>query len=276
MLPPESTFDARPEYCEDCFSSPGVLHWHNRFLLVDQEGEHVAVERLCGLAELRYITLDDLPVQSGLDDDQACGICCMEFSSEEPATCGVGCTSGHGEGLADPRQGMLDSKTFYHAECRMSWIKSQKTDTYCGDKAPVHCKVCLFENDCKAWMKDFQRGIDAIKAYGEREEASLEELLNFLTQEFQIEAWICFRSFAFLSITLLLYSTILLLCLSFGVVENCMMVFVGFCCRFLHLIQQNPKELPKDIAKKELPEQFRRALKELHPQPWLQSLIDRL
>ncbi|CAK9048159.1 unnamed protein product [Durusdinium trenchii] len=221
VLPPESTFDSRPEYCECCFSSCDVLHWHRRFLLVDQDGEHVAVERLCGIADLSYISLKDFPTRDGLEKEEACGICCMEFTSEDPATCGVGCNFGHGEGVADAHRGVLDSGAFYHAECRMSWMKSQKTDKYCGSQLPVSCKVCLFQEDCRAWQKDFQRGMAAINA---GEAGCYQDLLLFLTQEFQIDV-------------------------------------TGF---------------PEDLCKEELQSYFRSALKQLHPQPWLQSLIDGL
>lgn len=141
VLPPESSFDSRPEYCELCFSLPDVLHWHKHFLLVDESGVHQAVERLAGLAEMHSINTDDFPLKDGLGEDETCGICCIEFSADDPATCNVGCTIGHGEGVADGQHGVVDSGMFYHAECRMNWIKAQKTDTYCG-QLPLTCKVC--------------------------------------------------------------------------------------------------------------------------------------
>lgn len=142
VLPPESSFDSRPEYCEHCFSLPDVLHWHKYFLLVDEKGVHQAVERLCGLAEIHYIQQDDFPLKEGLGEDETCGICCIDFSAENPATCNVGCTKGHGEGVADGHRGVVDSGMFYHADCRMSWIRAQKTDTYCAE-LPLACKVCF-------------------------------------------------------------------------------------------------------------------------------------
>lgn len=51
LLPPESAFDGRPEYCSECFARPDVLHWHDVFLLVDETGKHLAVRRMQGLAE---------------------------------------------------------------------------------------------------------------------------------------------------------------------------------------------------------------------------------
>ncbi|CAL1137382.1 unnamed protein product [Cladocopium goreaui] len=164
VLPPESSFDSRPEYCELCFSLPDVLHWHKHFLLVDESGVHQAVERLAGLAEMHSINTDDFPLKDGLGEHETCGICCIEFSADDPATCNVGCTIGHGEGAADGQHGVVDSGMFYHAECRMNWIKAQKTDTYCG-QLPLTCKVCFFVADCKAWQSDFQRGVAAIAEF---------------------------------------------------------------------------------------------------------------
>ena len=137
VLPPESSFDSRPEYCEVCFSLSDVLHWHKHFLLVDESGVHQAVERLIGLAEMHSISTDDFPRKDGLGADETCGICCIEFSVDDPATCNVGCSMGHGEGVAHGQQGVVDSRMF-HAECRMNWIQ-----------LPLTCKVC----DCEASAK---------------------------------------------------------------------------------------------------------------------------
>lgn len=112
---------------------------HKQFLLVNEIGEHCAVERLCGVAEKSYITTTDFPRKEGLQEE--CGICCIEFSEADPATCSVGCTNGHGEGIVDGERGIVDSGMFYHADCRLSWMKASKTDTYCG-QLPVACKVC--------------------------------------------------------------------------------------------------------------------------------------
>ncbi|CAJ1358721.1 unnamed protein product [Effrenium voratum] len=56
ILPPETPFDPRPELCVACFGSDQALHWHSRFLLVDERGAHRAVERKLGLAEPKLVT----------------------------------------------------------------------------------------------------------------------------------------------------------------------------------------------------------------------------
>ena len=106
------------------------------------------MERLCGVGEKSYITTNDFPRKEGLQEE-TCGICCIEFSDGDPATCNVGCTNGHGEGIVDGERGVVDSGMFYHADCRMSWIKASKTDTYCG-QLPVACRVCPL---ALSWVK---------------------------------------------------------------------------------------------------------------------------
>ena len=190
VLPPESAFDGRPEYCGQCFESTEVLHWHDIFLLVDEAGRHSAVRRLQGLAEQRHFLPGDFPVAGPLPDDATCGICCTEFTEEDPATCSAGCSAGHGEGVADPKEGVVDSHSFYHADCRMSWMKAQKTDAYCGSQPPLCCRVCSFEHECSAWKEDFGRGLRAIDHHFEAAEvASADEwkaLQGFLVDEFQL------------------------------------------------------------------------------------------
>ena len=227
VLPPESAFDGRPEYCSRCFASPDVLHWHDVFLLVDETGEHRAVKRLHGLAEQRHFGPEDFPVAASLAPDAECGICCSEFTGSDPATCAPGCVSSHGDGVADPQMGVVDSRSFYHADCRLSWMKAQKTDAYCGSQPPLCCRVCSFEQECEAWKQDFGRGIHEINGYVDKPTPASSDdwqaLLQFLMSEFQITL-----------------------------------------------------TLEEGTCRADLTKAYHDALKTLHRQPWLQSIVDSL
>ena len=227
VLPPESAFDGRPEYCSECFARPDVLHWHDVFLLVDEGGKHLAVRRMQGLAEESHFGLADFPVAGALPCEAVCGICCCEFTGADPATCAPGCMSDHGDGVADPRMGVVDSGNFYHADCRLDWMRAQKTDTYAGSVPPLCCRVCAFAQECAAWEQDFGRGISAIDEFFSKPTPLSSDdwnaLLQFLADEFQLRL-----------------------------------------------------TLEQDTCRAELTTAYLDALKKLHGQPWLQTIIDNL
>jgi hypothetical protein len=153
ILPPETLNNPRPELCSNCFYSKTVLHHHQKFLLVNEKGLHTIERRTTGLSTQSKLVIDDFHKIIKIQDDSICQVCYDYFSEENPAVAYPGCKYAHGSPIKDKEKGIVDSKSYSHAECLINWYSSSNRDVYCGE--PNYCEVCIFEEDKNSWKELF-------------------------------------------------------------------------------------------------------------------------
>lgn len=229
----------RPEFCEDCWHNPTVLHWHSNFCKVDAKGGHGAEVRRIGkvasatleeadLAEYPRAAMEARKAATG--QDVLCFICYCEFESEgeERPRGPPGCPEGHGEGIFHAERGLEDAGPA-HAACWIQWYQSKDALTYCksavGGCFPIYCSLCEFEAEMAAWRESFDQGYNVIReAFKEGSSLKREEAASALLQA--------------------------------GSLPSCAVPDISM--------------LGEEVTLEDCEDAFERALALLHPQPWIQ------
>ena len=168
VLPPDEP-SRRPEFCEDCWHNPDVLHWHSNFCKVDAKGVHTGVHREIGVAASTTIQEADLTEYPGeVGPDTLCFICYCGFEAdgEERPRGPPGCIKGHGEGIFHPEKG-LENVGPAHAECWIQMYRAKDALQACkspkGGFFPVYCSLCDFEAEMAGWRRDFDAGFALLR-----------------------------------------------------------------------------------------------------------------
>ena len=161
ILLPEAPFDPRPTFCWNCFINDKCLHFHKKWLKVDEKGIHSIIFRDKGICDINILDLNKDFISSDKKKEGDCYICSEPFEKNNPAIKFPGCKGDHGTGVLDKFKGMIDSGEYAHGYCLIKWYETCYRGTYCGEAN--YCDICNFEEEMKGWKRDF---IEARKKLG--------------------------------------------------------------------------------------------------------------
>lgn len=164
--------------CDDCFESEDFKHEHTSFCKVNENGEHIYIKRMIGIAPLLHLKLNDFPIIKNEiiemlgDEARYCQCCQEEFnhftdkidgtnvSSSDDYIIPVsspGCLKNHGMPNIIKNQGYVtDTHKYMCRNCSYQYLKSQQLDTYCGNIKNAYCKLCLHEFEVERWHNEFK------------------------------------------------------------------------------------------------------------------------